>query len=532
MLVSFNIKQLQVLPVTTRVSRRQWLKGTAAGLAALSLWRCSQQGNAVAGKPLTAGSTLPAAVNQLPLDVLWAQADVIEQTIGRTAFASRLFDIRDYQARAYLPQAGAAQPDLLQPDLQQPLTAADTDLARHNRAALQACIDACHAAGGGRVLVPAGVWLSGALTLRSNVELHLQAGALLQFYPAVELYLPQVATRWEGMELLGYQPLLYAANAENIGITGQGRIDGGGSTRHWWPWKGAWKHTPWPVDPVVNQQAGRELLLQWIEQDKPLAQRVLTPNYLRPPLIQTLQCRRVLIEGITLTNSPFWLIHPLQSEDVIVRGVTCRSHGPNSDGCDPESCKRVLIEHCEFDTGDDCIALKSGRNRDGRRLNQPVEQVLIQHCVMKAGHGGVVLGSEISGGARQIFARDLVMSSPNLDRGLRIKTNAARGGLIEQVALRDIVIGQVKDAIVINYFYEEGQHGEHLPTVRDVSIHNLQVKQAQRVFELRGFAKSPIGPVRLSKVQVQATALGELQQVAALTTDQVLINGKAWRFGD
>lgn len=496
-----------------QVQKRRLLKSMLSAPLALMLWRCSG-----ADQLNAANGNLPLANNELSasnmLANLWAQADAIEQQIGRTAFAARVFDIVDFGAKK---SAAASSDDLLL-------------LARHNRAAIQQAINSCHQAGGGRVLLGAGVWYCGALTLKSNVELHLASGALLQFHPATELYLPLVPTRWEGMELMGYQPLIYAYEAENIGVTGSGRIDGGGSEQHWWPWKGVWKHTPWPVDATANQQPGRDLLLQWAEQDKPLSARVLSPNYLRPPLIQPNRCKRVLIEGITLTNSPFWLIHPLLCEDVIVRGVRCRSHGPNSDGCDPESCKRVLIEHCEFDTGDDCIALKSGRNGDGRRFNQPVEQVLIQHCVMKAGHGGVVIGSEISGGARQIFARDLIMSSPDLDRGLRIKTNAARGGVIDTVALRDIVIGQVKDAIVINYFYEEGQSGAHLPLVRNIFVHNMQVKQANRLFELRGFANAPIGPVYLSKINVNAKTLGELSQVGQLEVSQVLINGQAWQF--
>src|SRR5690606_5681501 len=144
---------------------------------------------------------------------------------------------------------------------------------------------------------------------------------------------------------------------------------------------------------------------------------------------------------------PFWLIHPVLCEDVVVSGVTCRSHGPNNDGCDPESCNRVLIEDCVFDTGDDCIALKSGRNADGRRLNTPIENVLVSNCQMKDGHGGLVIGSEISGGARNIFMEDSVMSSPELERAIRIKTNSVRGGLIENINVRNVHVGQVKDAI-------------------------------------------------------------------------------------
>ncbi len=493
---------------TPLLSRRLLLKGAAAGAGALTLSGCTG-----AGQWLASGSAAQDD-SRMQLEQLWQKADAIEQSIARTDFAPRQFVAPDHGATAL--EGGTPAQQLAS--------------ARHNRQALQQAIDALSAAGGGRLLIPAGRWLTGALQLKSGVELHIHKDALLQFYPATELYLPLVKTRWEGMELMGYQPLIYALDAENIGLTGEGRIDGGGSNTQWWPWKGAWKHTPWTVDAEQVQQPGRDLLMQMVEQGQPVEARILSPNYLRPPLVQVYNCRRVLVEGLTLTNSPFWLLNPVLSEDVVIRHVKCISHGPNSDGCDPESCRRVLIEHCLFDTGDDCIALKSGRNADGRRIQRPIEQVLIQDCTMKAGHGGVVLGSEISGGARDIFARRLLMSSPDLDRGLRIKTNALRGGVIDTVALRDIVIGEVKDAIVVNYFYEEGRDGAFLPQVRNIFVHNLQVKKAGRLFELRGFAEAPIGLIRLSALKVQAAELGVLDAVSQIDTEQVELNGQRWQF--
>ncbi|WP_337880217.1 glycosyl hydrolase family 28 protein [Rheinheimera sp.] len=481
------------------MDRRDFLKSSLALTAPVVLSHCSSAG---------------PAVELSGLELLWQQADAIEASVQPVTIPPKI-----YQASAHQVQVLPSQAEAIQA----------VSLARHNRQALQALIDLCHQQGGGRVLLSAGVWPCGAIRLKSNVELHLAKDALLQFVPEPELYLPYVHTRWEGMELMGYQPLIYAYQATNIAVTGLGRIDGGGSNQHWWPWKGAWKHTPWQVNPEQEQKAGRDLLMQMTEQGLPVEQRVLTPNFLRPPLLQTYDCQQVRIEGLTLTNSPFWLIHPVLTQDLTVRNVKCISHGPNSDGCDPESCQRVLIEGCEFDTGDDCIALKSGRNADGRRFATPVQQVLIQDCVMKAGHGGVVLGSEISGGAHAIFARRLVMSSPDLDRGLRIKTNALRGGEIDTVALRDIVIGQVKDAIVINYFYEEGRDGAFLPQVRNVSLHNVEIGQAERLFELRGFAEAPIGLIQLSKVTARALQLGVLEQVSEIRTQQVQLNGEAWQ---
>jgi len=483
------------------MQRRQFLKSSVALSAPWLFGRC-------AGPVATTES-------QSALDLLWQQADQIEASVAQVQIGSQV-----YLASQHGLIAAASQE----------LAIAAVETARHNRQQLQQLIALCHQQGGGRVLVPGGIWPCGALQLLSNVELHIAKDALLQFVPEAELYLPLVRTRWEGMELMGYQPLIYAYQAQNIALTGAGRIDGGGSVTTWWPWKGQWKTTPWTVNPSQTQQAGRDLLMQMMQQNIAVEQRVLSPNYLRPPLVQTYGCQKVLIADLTLTNSPFWLIHPLLSQDVTVRRVKCISHGPNSDGCDPESCQRVLIEGCEFDTGDDCIALKSGRNEDGRRFAVPVQQVLIQDCVMKDGHGGVVLGSEISGGARDIFARRLVMSSPELERGLRIKTNASRGGVIQNVALRDIVIGQVKDAIVVNYFYEEGRSGEFLPSVSQVSLHNIEIQQAERLFEIRGFDEAPVGRLSLSKLTVQAKALGVLQAVTQVDTSAVMLNGSAWSY--
>ena len=326
---------------------------------------------------------------------------------------------------------------------------------------------------------------------------------------------------------MGFSPLIYSYQQQNIAITGEGILEGNASGDNWWPWKGKWKHTPWKLDPATDQKPSRDQLFAMAEAGVPVEKRILDNNRLRPPFIQPYQCERVLIEGVTIRNSPFWLINPVLCKDVVIRGVNCVSHGPNSDGCDPESCQRVLIEHCLFDTGDDCIALKSGRNADGRRLATPVQQVVIQDCLMKSGHGGVVIGSEISGGAKQIFARRCRMSSPDLERGLRIKTNSVRGGLIEQIAVDDIEIGEVKDAIVINFYYEEGDAGQFLPQVKDLSISNFRVKKAQRAFEIRGLPRAGISGIRMTDVRFEQASLGVLEHTRDFKLDNVSLNGKA-----
>ena len=209
----------------------------------------------------------------------------------------------------------------------------------------------------------------------------------------------------------------------------------------------------------------------------------MTPeDALRPQTINFYSCHTVLIEDVTIINSPFWVIHPLFCESLIVKGVTIFNRGPNGDGCDPESCKNVLIEDCLFDVGDDCIAIKSGRNMDGRKWNIPSENIIVRNCRMKNGHGGVVIGSEISGGYRNLFVENCEMDSPLLDRVIRIKTSTCRGGLIENVFVRNINVGECKEAVLrINLQYENKEKCNRgfNPTVRNVHLENVTSQKSQ-----------------------------------------------------
>lgn len=383
--------------------------------------------------------------------------------------------------------------------------------------------------GGGRVVIPRGDFYTGPVHLLSNINLHLEDGAVLHFIPDPELYKPYVYTRWEGTELMGYSPLIYAFEQTNVAITGKGTLEGGGSPQHWWPWKGKWKDAGWGDHPVENQKFTRDVLRQMGEEDVPVSERVFEDNYLRPPFIQPYRCTNVLIEGVTIKNSPFWLVNPVLCENVTVRNVHCDSHGPNSDGCDPESCKDVLIENCIFDTGDDCIAIKSGRNGDGRRVATPCENILINRCQMKAGHGGVVIGSEISGGVKNLYAQHCEMSSPDLDRGIRIKTNSIRGGHLQNLNYRYIRIGKVKDAVVINFYYEEGDVGQFMPKLEAITIENLYVAEAQRAFMMRGYPHTPITGVTLKNLTFESVgASSVVENVANVTQSNILVNGKPY----
>jgi polygalacturonase len=251
-------------------------------------------------------------------------------------------------------------------------------------------------------------------------------------------------------------------------------------------------------------------------------------SFLRPNFIQPYRCTNVLVDGITIVNSPMWEVHPVLCTNVTVRGVTIRSHGPNNDGCDPESCKDVLIERCTFDTGDDCIALKSGRNEDGRRLHTPVENVIVRDCDMRDGHGGVTIGSEISGGARNIFVDRCRMDSPRLDRALRFKTNASRGGVIERVAMRRVTIGQVAEAVVAaDFYYEEGDTGSFTPVLRDIDVRDVTSAKSRYAFLLKGYARSPIADVRVSDCAFDGVERPDvLEHVRDMVLSGVRINGQ------
>jgi polygalacturonase len=360
--------------------------------------------------------------------------------------------------------------------------------------ALAAAIEACTTAGGGRVVVPAGTFLTGPVHLRSNVNLHLERQATLRFIQDPAAYLPAVFTRWQGIELFNYSPFIYAFEQENVALTGGGILDGQAGANHWWPWMST---------RVPNQHADWTLLQQMAAQELPVGQRIFgAGHYLRPNFIQFYRCRNVLIEGVTIINSPMWAIHPVLSENVVVRGVTVVSHGPNNDGCDPESCSNVLIQGCTFDTADDCIAIKAGRDADGRRVNIPSENILIEDCVFRNGAAGLAIGSEISGGVRAVFAQNIRMLSRHLLHCLHIKTNAYRGGIIEQIFVRNSSANRVvAGAIEINFgfgHYEEGTRGNFLPVVRDIYVRNLSVEAATHALSLRGHPESPIQRLRVT----------------------------------
>lgn len=420
------------------------------------------------------------------------------------------------------------------PDRQFPVTdyGAVADGQTDALPAFRQAIGACHAAGGGRVEVPAGTYLlNGPIHLQSNVNLHVAEGAILRFSVNPAHYLPVVHTRWEGVELMNYSPLIYAYQQENIALTGAGILDGQADSTNWWPWSSGSRYGWREGMPSQRDTLSRPLLYGMNQREEPLEQRVFGERaYLRPNFLTLYDCKNILIDSVTFRNSPMWVMHPVLSENVTIQNVRVISHGPNSDGCDPESCRDVLIRNCYFDTGDDCIALKSGRNQDGRK-SRPIENVVIQDCVMKDGHGGVVIGSEVSGGARNIYAENCRMDSPNLERAIRVKTNKTRGGIIENLFFRNITVGEVEEAVVrVNMHYSIFSDTSvlHIPTVRNIFVENVSSRKSEYGLLIDGYdAQHPVSGLYLSNCRFDGVEKGNsIDYTEDLVLDSVWVNGQ------
>lgn len=402
----------------------------------------------------------------------WQYAKEIEENINPPGFTDKTISISDYGA----------------------ISDGVTDCSK----AINDAITKCHEEGGGKVLIPKGKYLTGAIHLKSNVNLHISEGATLLFSTDKLKYLPVVQTRFEGMECMNYSPFIYAYKQENIAITGKGTIDGQGEV--WWPWKGKWSGSvSYNQSKNETQHADNKALTQMVADNIPVEERVFGEgHYLRPSFISPYQCENVLIENITILRSPMWIVHPILCTNVTVRNLHIESLGPNNDGCDPECCKNVLIENCYFNTGDDCIAIKSGRNNDGRRVGVASENIIIKNCKMVEGHGGVVMGSEISGDVRYVFAENCIMDSPHLDRAIRIKSNSLRGGVIEHIYVRNIEVKEVREAILkINMFYSN-ENGPNIPVARNIKLENVNGYKSKHAVWIKSYIEKPTVNIELN----------------------------------
>jgi hypothetical protein len=381
--------------------------------------------------------------------------------------------------------------------------------------AFRTAIEACHRGGGGRVVVPEGIYLTGAIHLQSNVNLHLVKNATIRFSTEPEAFLPVVFARFESTEVMNYSPFIYAFEQENIAITGEGTLDGQGSKGPWHEWK----------------QSGREderRLVAMGDAGVPVEERVFGEHgRLRPNFVQLLRSRNILIEGIRLIDSPMWVLNPVYCTNVTIRGVTVdtKSPGPkapNTDGCNPESSTDVLIENSVFNTDDDCIAVKAGRDVDGRRVGIPSRNIIIRNCHFKAGHGGVTAGSETAAGIRNIFIENCTFDSPDLRMAIRFKTNPRRGGFIEHFYVRNSTVKTAVAGIHATTRYERVDEGDARPYVRHIEIRNVTFENTQQPIFIEGLPDTKITGVTIAdcvfKQVGQPSAILNAERIHLLNT--------------
>ncbi|CAG7595528.1 Exo-poly-alpha-D-galacturonosidase [Paenibacillus solanacearum] len=426
-----------------------------------------------------------------------------------------------------------------------------------NTAAFARAIEACAAAGGGRVVIPKGIWLTGPIGLRSRIELHSQRGALVMFSPNAEDY-PLIVSRWEGHQAVRSTPPLHGFELEHVAITGEGIFDGNGDA--WRPVKrfkmtdsrwnallrsggavdednGIW----WPNEGAM-QGAKAVAALAASGKYEPEAY-IPYRTYLRPVLLHFRGCKHVLLEGPTFQNSPGWNLHLFDSEHITIRRVNVRNpwYSQNGDGLDLESCRHALIEDSTFDVGDDAICMKSGKNEEGRRLGKPVEYVTVRRCTVFHGHGGFVIGSEMSGGARYMDIADCEFIGT--DCGLRFKSTRGRGGVVEHIRIRNIRMKDIGGAAIsFNLFYEQKRHdagevpvSEETPIFRGMHIEHVHCAGARTAIELKGLPEMPIRELSFRNVLIQADRGIECSNAADLLFEQMTVlpkSGPVWSFLD
>lgn len=367
----------------------------------------------------------------------------------------------------------------------------------NNSQAIAKAIDACNKAGGGRVVVPAGVWLTSAIHFKNNVNLYLEENAVLSFTDNPSDYLPAVMTSWEGMECYNYSPLLYAFECENIAVTGKGTLS---------PKMDLWKI--WFKRPQPHLEALKQLYTM-ASTDVPVDKRQMAvgENHLRPHLIHFNRCKNVMIDGFKIRESPFWTIHLYMCDGGIVRNLDVKAHGHNNDGVDLEMSRNFLIEDCSFDQGDDAVVIKAGRNRDAWRLNTPCENIVIRNCTILKGHTLLGIGSEMSGGIRNVYMHDCY--APNsVFRLFFLKTNHRRGGFIENIHIENVKGGVMQRVFEIDtdvlYQWKDlvPTYEERITRIDGIYVNNVTCQLADAIYELKGDARLPIRNVKITNVHV------------------------------
>jgi polygalacturonase len=366
----------------------------------------------------------------------------------------------------------------------------------------------CKKNNGGTIIVPKGIYkVNGPIHFVSNVNLRIEKGAIIKFSDNPQDYLPMVLTSWEGTMLYNYSPLIYANNCTNIAISGEGTIDGEGG-KIWKTFK-------------AKEGAGKERSREMNHNNVPVKDRKFGEGYfLRPQMIQFLNCKNILVENIRIENSPFWCLHLLKSESITVRGVSYKSLNHNNDGIDPEYAKDVLIENVTFNNGDDNVAIKAGRDHEGRaNVATPSENIIVRNCNFQGLHG-VVIGSEMSAGVQNVFVENC-KTIGYLKRGIYLKTNADRGGYIKNIFVNNIQLDEVEDCIYITANY----HGEGKGFQSDISnVHFSNIKcnkASESGIVIQGFPDRKIRGISFSNIEIKSAknALSNENAENVLMTD-------------
>ena len=416
-------------------------------------------------------------------------------------------------------------------------------------------IDALSKRGGGHLIVPRGIWHTGPIVLKSNIDLHLEMGAVILFAADETLY-PLIDTSFEGLDTRRCQSPLSGYDLENISITGQGVIDGNG--QYWRPLKKSkvtesqWKaftqgkgvlmrpdywvpsegYAKGEKSANMNVPQGMETAEDWES----------VKRFLRPVMVSLVRCKNVLLQGVIFQNSPAWNLHPLMCENIIIDHVLARnpSYAQNGDALDLESCQNALIVNSKFDAGDDGICIKSGKDADGRKRGKPCENVVVNGCTVFAGHGGFVVGSEMSGGVKNIHVSDCQFLGT--DVGLRFKSCRGRGGVVENIFIDNISMFDIKgDAITFDLYYggksvievlESGEKVNNIeakpvdvttPAFRDINIQNINCRNTHRAMFFNGLPEMPIERINLRNIYISADQDAEFFNCKGITKENVNI---------
>lgn len=397
---------------------------------------------------------------------------------------------------------------------------AKKDSSAKATASVAKAIAAASKAGGGTVYFPAGKYLTGPIHLKSNITILIDAGAELHFSDDFDDYLPMVESRYEGVDVKSFSPLFYAYKAENIAIKGRGLINGHG--RKWWYFVEGYKaDQPRSKWQYIFDSLNKNILLP----DDP---RQMKRGFLRPPFIQPMYCKNVQIEGITIVNSPFWTVNPEFCENVTITGVTINNPpSPNTDGINPESCKYVHISNCHISVGDDCITIKSGKDIPGRTKAAPAQNYTITNCTMLSGHGGVVIGSEMSGGVKNIVISNCVFDGT--DRGIRIKTTRGRGGTVEDIRVDNIIMKNIRDqAFVMDMEYSKTNPepvSDRTPQIRNIRISNVTA-YAKEAGLINGLDEMPVDAISFHDIYIEGETGFVVRKATNIEFHNLIVNAK------